>query len=146
MGNKQREKEEMKQRLWDWGTALDRFYRKEEELKKLLEIREAQRKIQERYPEEKIHSEFLLLEQEQQKDVVRLRIEMVEILRDKARTEAWLEGLTEDERCFLGMRFEKGYGFDYIAVKMHLSRATLFRIQDKVLERMMENRKKSEMV
>jgi DNA-directed RNA polymerase specialized sigma subunit len=88
----------------------------------------------------------LWLEQTQRKDVVRLRIEMVEILRDKARTEAWLQGLTEDERCFLGMRFEKGYGFDYIAVKMHLSRATLFRMQDKVLEKMMENRKKSEMV
>ena len=39
LGNKQREKEEMKQRLWDWGTALDRFYRKEEELKKLLEMK-----------------------------------------------------------------------------------------------------------
>ena len=136
----------MKQRLWDWGTALDRFYRKEEELKKLLEIRAVQRNIQEKYPEGEIQEEILWLEQTQRKDVVRLRIEMVEILRDKARTEAWLQGLTEDERCFLGMRFEKGYGFDYIAVKMHLSRATLFRIQDKVLERMMENRKKSEMV
>ncbi len=145
MGNKQREKEEMKQRLWNWGTALNRFYRKEEELKKLQEIQEVQRKLQERYPEEKIHEEVLLLEQAQREDVVRLRIEMVEILRDKARTEAWLEGLTEDERCFVGMRFEKGYGFDYIAVKMHLSRATLFRLQDKVLEKMMENRRKSEM-
>ena len=146
MGNKQREKEEMKQRLWDWGTALDRFYRKEEELKKLLEIQEVQKKMQERYPEETIQEEILLLEQAQRKDIVRLRIEMVEILRDKAKTEAWLEGLTEDERCFLGMRFEKGFGFDYIAAKMHLSRATLFRMQDKVLDRMMENRKKSEMV
>ena len=145
MGNRQREKEEMKQRLWDWGTALDRFYRKEEELKKLLEIRAVQRNIQEKYPEGEIQEEILWLEQTQRKDVVRLRIEMVEILRDKARTEAWLQGLTEDERCFLGMRFEKGYGFDYIAVKMHLSRATLFRMQDKVLEKMMENRKKSEM-
>ena len=144
MGNKQREKEKMKQRLLDWGTALNRFYRKEEELKKLQEIREVQRKMQERYPEEKIHGEFLLLEQEQQKDVVRLRIEMVEILREKARTEAWMEGLTEDEWCFVGMRFEKGYGFDYIAMKMHLSRATLFRIQDRVLEKMLESRRKSE--
>ena len=146
MGNRQREKEEMKQRLWDWGTALDRFYRKEEELKKLLEIRAVQRNIQEKYPEGEIQEEILWLEQTQRKDVVRLRIEMVEILRDKARTEAWLEGLTEDERCFLGMRFEKGYGFDYIAVKMHLSRATLFRMQDTVLEKMIENRRKSEMV
>ena len=104
MGNRQREKEEMKQRLWDWGTALDRFYRKEEELKKLQEIQEVQKRLQERYPEETIREEILLLEQEQRKDIVRLRIEMVEILRDKAKTEAWLEGLTEDERCFLGIR------------------------------------------
>ena len=146
LGSEQKAKEEMKKRLWDWGTALDRFYRREEELKKLLEIREAQRQIQERYPEEKIHGEFLLLEQEQQKDIVRLRIDMVEILREKAQTESWLDGLTEDERRFVGMRFEKGYGFDYISVKMHLSRATLFRIQDKVLEKMMENKRKSEIV
>ena len=72
----------MKQRLSDWGTALDRFYRKEEELKKLLEIREVQRKIQEKYPEGEIQEEILWLEQAQRKDVVRLRIEMVEILRE----------------------------------------------------------------
>ena len=144
MGNKQREKEEMKQRLWDWGTALNRFFRKEEELKKLQEIQEIQQKMHEKYPADKIYEEALLLEQRYRKDIVRLRIEMVEILREKARTEAWMEGLTEDERCFVGMRFEKGYGFDYIAMKMHLSRATLFRIQDRVLEKMMENRRKNE--
>ena len=144
MGNKQREKEEMKQRLWDWGTALNRFFRKEEELKKLQEIQEIQQKMHEKYPADKIHEEALLLEQRYRKDIVRLRIEMVEILREKARTEAWLEELTEDERCFVGMRFEKGYGFDYIAMKMHLSRATLFRIQDRVLEKMLESRRKSE--
>ena len=146
MGNKQREKEEMKQRLWDWGTALNRFFRKEEELKKLQEIQEIQQKMHEKYPADKIHEEALLLGQRYRKDIVRLRIEMVEILREKARTEVWMEGLTEDERCFVGMRFEKGYGFDYIAMKMHLSRATLFRIQDRVLEKMMENRRKNETI
>ena len=43
-----------------------------------------------------------------------------------------------DEKQFLQMRFEKGYGFEYISMKMHLSRATLFRLQDKVLEKMIE--------
>ena len=144
MEEKRREKEEMKQRLRNWGTALQRFQRKEEELKKLQEIREIQKRIQEKYPEEKPQNVFLLLEEEQQREVVRLRIEMVEILREKAQTEGWMEGLTEEEKVFVGMRFEKGYGFDYIGVKMHLSRATLFRMQDKVLEKMGESRRKSE--
>ena len=66
----------------------------------------------------------------------KLRIEMVEILREKARVDAFLQELTLDEATFVEMRFEKGYGFDYIAMKMHLSRATVFRIQDRVLEKM----------
>ena len=145
MENKQKEKDDMKQRLRNWGTALQRFARKEEELKKLQEIREIQKQIQERYPEEKPQEEFLMLEEKQQKAAAWLRIEMVEILQEKAQTEAWMEGLTEEEKVFVGMRFEKRYGFDYISVKMHLSRATLFRIQDRVLEKMGENRRKREM-
>ena len=144
MEEKRREKEEMKQRLRNWGTALERFTRKETELKKLQEIREIERQIQEKYPEEKTQNAFLLLEEEQRRKIVRLRMEMVEILRERAQTEAWMDGLTEEERVFVGMRFDKGYGFDYIGVKMHLSRATLFRMQDKVLKKMGESRRKSE--
>jgi DNA-directed RNA polymerase specialized sigma subunit len=75
-------------------------------------------------------------EAEYRMEAGKLRIEMVEILREKARVDAFLQELTLDEAMFVEMRFEKGYGFDYIAMKMHLSRATVFRIQDRVLEKM----------
>ncbi|MBQ7102682.1 MAG: hypothetical protein IJN89_01335, partial [Anaerotignum sp.] len=133
-------KEELKQRLRDWGTAMARFDRKEEEIRKLQEIHEIQKRIQERYPTEKIEKEFLLLEKEYREDVGRLRIEMVEILREKARIDEWIQELTDDEAQFVKLRFEKGYGFDYISGKMHLSRATVFRLQDRVLQKMEKER------
>ncbi|MBQ2879455.1 MAG: hypothetical protein IJE27_02060, partial [Anaerotignum sp.] len=98
------EKEEMKQRLRNWGTAMVRFDRKEEEIRKLQEIHEIQKRIQERYPTEKIEKEFLLLEKEYREDVGRLRIEMVEILREKARIDEWLQELTDDEAEFVKLR------------------------------------------
>ena len=54
--------------------------------------------------------------------------------------------LLNDGSCRFVYRELYQNGFDYIAVKMHLSRATLFRMQDKVLEKMMGNKRKSEMV
>ena len=136
----------MKQRLRNWGTAMERFRRKEEEIRRLQEVHEMQKQIQERYPTEKIEQEFLMLEQEHRDDVGRLRIEMVEILREKARTEEWMKRLTAEEAEFVKLRFEKGYGFDYIAAKMHLSRATVFRMQDRVLQKINEERNRKETV
>ena len=78
----------------------------------------------------------IVMEKEYRKEVGRLRIEMVEILREKGRIDEMIRRLDMDEQTFLQLRFEKGNGFDYISMKMHLSRATLFRMQERVLEKM----------
>lgn len=33
-------------------------------------------------------------------------------------------------------RFEKGYGIDYIGRRLYISRATVFRMQDRILEKL----------
>ena len=125
------EKEKMKKVLQAWGQALEQFRWREEKLERLQGIYEMQKKVW-------IGNEKQLAkaEAEYRIEAGKLRIEMVEILRQKARVDVFLQELTLDEATFVEMRFEKGYGFDYIAMKMHLSRATVFRIQDRVLEKM----------
>ena len=131
-----KEKEELKKMLWRWGRALERFSWKEEELEKEQTFYEIQKKVWSGYQTAKANKELERIEKEHRAEVGRLRIEMVEILREKAKVDEMIKRMTMDEGMFIQMRFEKGYGFDYIAMKMHLSRATLFRLQDRILEKM----------
>ena len=133
-----KEKGEMKQRLWNWGGALERFRWKEEELEKLQGLYEMQKKIWADDETEKGQKMREKQEKEYHEERSRIRIEMVEILREKAWVDEGIKTMTFEEQNFVEMRFEKGYGFDYIGMKMHLSRATLFRMQDRVLEKLVQ--------
>ena len=126
-------KSEMKQILWNWGKAMERFRWKEEELEKLQEVHELQKKVAGEGEYSK--AEWEEVEKEYLSQRRRLRIEMVEILRQQAWTDKMIRRLNMDEQAFVQMRFEKGYGFEYIGMKMHLSRATVFRMQNRVLEK-----------
>ena len=141
---KKSKKGEMKERLRRWGTAMEVFNWKEEELKKLQGLYAMQKKIWEGSETEKARKELERMQKEYEAEARRLRMEMVEILREKAWVDGRLRNLTANEICFLQMRFEKGYGFDYIGVKMFLSRATLFRMQDRILEKMMAEEDETE--
>lgn len=140
-----KEKGEMKKRLWNWGSALEKFRWKEEELEKQQIFYEMQKKIWKDDETEKGRKTRERLEKEYSEQRGKIRIEMVEILREKAWVDDAVKTLNFEEKIFVEMRFEKGYGFDYISMKMHLSRATLFRMQDRVLGKMAEYEKEHEM-
>ena len=133
---KKEEKKRMKQRLVDWGQAIERLAWKEEELEKLQLLYEMQKKVWEGDETAKGHKLQERKQKEYEREVKRLRLEMEEILLERNWMDRLVKRLTMDEETFLQMRFEKGYGFDYIAMKMHLSRATLFRMQDRILEKL----------
>ena len=132
------EKTEMKKRLQGWGNAMERLGWKEEELKRLQMFYGAQKEIWSSGAKEKREAELEKIRREYNREADRIRREMVEILQQKAYIDGRIYRLNMDEEQFLRLRFEKGYGFDYIGVKMHLSRASLFRIQDRVLRKMMQ--------
>ena len=132
------EKTEMKKQLQDWGSAMERLGWKEEELKRLQMFYGAQKQIWEGGTEEKKTAELEKIRRDYNRETDRLRREMAEILQGKADIDRKICRLNMDEEQFLRLRFEKGYGFDYIGMKMHLSRASLFRIQDRVLQKMMQ--------
>lgn len=137
------EKGQMKKKLWNWGNALERFGWKEEELRKLQMFHELQKKVWEGNETQKAMKALEKIQKEYEAEVKRIRLEMEELLLEKAWIDGFIKKLTEDEEIFVRMRFEKGLGFDFIGMKMHLSRATLFRIQDRVLEKMILVEKKS---
>ena len=130
------DKGEWKKLLRNWGQALEKFNWKEEELEKLKGFHEMQKKVWEGSRLGRAERELERMEREYEEAVRGLRIEMVEILREKAKIDDMVKRMTMEEANFLRLRFEKGYGFDYIGIKMHLSRATLFRMQDKIIEKM----------
>ena len=132
------DKTEMKKHLQDWGNAIERLGWKEEELKRLQMFYGAQKEIWRSGAKEKREAELEKIRREYNREADRIRREMVEILQQKAYIDGRIYRLNMDEEQFLRLRFEKGYGFDYIGVKMHLSRASLFRIQDRVLRKMMQ--------
>lgn len=139
-----RKRREMKERLWNWGQAMEEFNWKEEELKKLQGLYVMQRKIWEGNETEKARKELKRIQKEYEGEKRRLRMEMVEILRKKAWVDCRIQKLTANEISFLQMRFEKGYGFDYIGMKLYLSRATLFRMQDRILEMLIAEESETE--
>ncbi len=128
------EKEEMKKMLWTWGDALEKLQWKENELQKQKKYWEAVKALG-----EQISNEWT--EQEYKERTAEIRQEMKEILQEKVRLDSKIKGLDFEEQQFVGLRFEKGYSFDYIGMKMHRSRATLFRLQDRILEKLLEGEK-----
>ena len=127
------EKKRIKQRLREWGGIAEKSGRKQEELKRILCLREEQEKL---WGAGETGQEAM--ERKLAEDIERLKGEIAEILQKKEELDRMLLGLTEEERWFVQMRFEKGYGFDYIGMKMHISRASLFRMQDRILNKLMK--------
>ena len=63
-----------------------------------------------------------------------IRDGIAETRRRKAEMDRQIEELGGEEQKFLLMRYGKGYSIDYICMKLHISRASLFRLQDKILQ------------
>ena len=113
------EKGQMKIRLLDWGCAVERCRRLQEELRRLEEME---------------GTDFL--QEEIRAEKARLEERLTEIWREKKRMDGLLAGLEENEQEYIRLRFEKGYGIDYIGRKLYISRATVFRMQDRILEKL----------
>ena len=107
------EKGQMKLRLLDWGCTVERC-----------------RRLQ----PEGIENTFL--QEEFKAERARLEGRLAEIWREKKRMDALLAGLEENEQEYIRLRFEKGYGIDYIGRRLYISRATVFRMQDRILEKL----------
>lgn len=127
-------KAEKKAQLFRWGGALDLCGRKQEEIRRLERLRREQRRLWEESDEPTAAEILRAIEEKYTAELQRIEAEIGRILAQKAEIDGMLEGMDREAREFVRMRFGKGYGYDYIALKLHMSRATVFRLQDRVLQ------------
>ena len=139
------EKRAMKRRLAEWGQALELCGRKQEELRRVEKLQQEQREILAENPTEQARAAMEQSEGGYAEAIRRIQGEIAAILRKKAEMDEQLCMLTGEEQSFVIMRYEKGYSLDYIGIKLHMSRATVFRIQQRALEKLLEMEKRAVM-
>lgn len=131
---KQSRKGKIKRMLLDWGGALDLCARKEEQLKKMEWLRREHRKVWEGSDSPEGKRILAEIDREYEQELRRTQERISEILHRKKEMDEKIGRLTGEEQMFLMLRYGKGYGFAYIAMKMHMSEASVFRMQDRILQ------------
>lgn len=132
------EKGKMKKRLLEWGAAVEICERKQEELRRVESLQEEQKKIWGEQESQGYEGFLGEIEKKYEEERKRIRGEIAEVFRKKAEMDQMLLRLDEEEQQFIELRYKKGYGFEYIAMRMFISRATLFRMQDRILKKLLE--------
>lgn len=129
------EKSIWKRRLLEWGGALDLCSRKHEEIRKLLRLQEESRNLMARIT---AVEGLIDIGECYKSEIIRLQSVIEGVLYKKAQMDELIERMTVEEQHFIGLRYEKGYGYDYISLKLHQSRANCFRMQDRILKKLVE--------
>ncbi|MGN1231410.1 MAG: sigma factor-like helix-turn-helix DNA-binding protein [Anaerotignum sp.] len=132
------DKGRMKLRLLDWGDAMERCGRRQEEMKRIQKLREEQKRLLERNDAPEVAKMLEEIDRAYAEDMEKLQQEILGIYEKKRHLDGLLGRLTEEEQAYIRMRYEKGCGFDFIGMKLHMSRATVFRMQDRILEKLMQ--------
>ncbi len=125
------QKKEMKKKLNDWGTALVFCAKQQEQMKKLMRLKDDAKQMEqelEAYPS-KIHHILKGYEI----NMAYLQEEIMLRMAQKNEIDRLVATLSTEEQTFLHLRYEKGYGYEYIAMQLHMGRSTCFRIHDKIL-------------
>lgn len=135
------DKGRMKIRLLDWGDAMERCGRRQEEMKRIIKLREEQKELMAENDSAVVVRMLEEIQRQYEGDMEKLQGEILEIMEQKKQMDGMLQGLTEEEQEYIQMRYEKGCGFDFIGMKLHMSRATLFRMQDRILEKLLQMEK-----
>ena len=134
-------KKEMKKKLNDWGATLAFCSKQQEQMKKLMRLKEDARQIEQDLKEYPSQMHHILKGYEI--NMAYLQQEIVSRMAKKNEIDHLISTLSVEEQEFLHLRYEKGYGYDYIALKLHMGRSTCFRIHDKILQVLTEKSRKN---
>ncbi len=130
------QKKEIKKKLVDWGATLAFCSKQQEQMKKLMRLKEEAQQIQKDLQEYPLHMHHIVKGYEMNMEY--LQQEIIERIERKNEIDRLVSMLSIEEQEFLHLRYEKGYGYDYIALKLHMGRSTCFRIHDKILQVLVE--------
>lgn len=128
-----KDKEKWKHKLLNWGDALRLCEQKQGELHRLIALKNENEMLLKAYGKNEALQGILTCFQ---REITRIESEIVEILEDKQYIDQCVLWFPVEEREFLELRFIKGYSYDNITIKTHLSRSSCFRLQDRILEKL----------
>lgn len=131
-----KEKAEQKKRLEAWGEAFAKCSRKQEQMKQLGQLRVEQRKLWLESEAEETKAILEEIDERYNEELRRIQKEVDKILKERTEIDVWLGEQPQEEREFAKLKFEKGYGMDYIAYRLHISTATAFRMQDRLFAKL----------
>ncbi len=137
IANKKSEEEKSwKERLFQWGGSLELCSRKEREIEKLLRLKKENEDLIRVYQNQEA---LKTVSKMYDKEIENIQNFIIHILKEKNMVDIQIIKLSPDEQKFLYFRYEKGFSYDYIAVKTNQSRANCFRMQDKIIKKIIEN-------
>ncbi len=110
------EKGIVKKRLLKWGAALNMCEMKQEEIQKIKRMKDSSIKIFSKFDNEK--------------EIKNITDYIENIMEDKRIMDTYINELMPIEQEFLYLKYRKGYDFNYVALKMNVSRSQVFRIKD----------------
>lgn len=135
------ERGNMKKQLLNWGGSLDLCKRKQDEIRKINRILEDGRNLLIEIPLENGTYEVCNVSIDKmtkiyEKEIQRIQTCMEQRLKEKRHMDELIDNLECDEQEFLYLRYRKGFGYDYISLKIHMSRAQCFRVHDRALDKL----------
>ena len=74
-----------------------------------------------------------MIEEAYDHNIAVLQEEIERKLTEKRKIDGMVALLSKEEQELLFLRYQKGYGYDYIALKLNMGRSTCFRIHDRIL-------------
>lgn len=123
----------VKRMLLEWGASLDQCGRKQEEIRKILRLKAECEGLEAEVKSGSMEKGFSLIKEAYDQNIAVLQEEIERKLTAKRKIDDMVATLLKEEQELLFLRYQKGYGYDYIALKLNMGRSTCFRIHDRIL-------------
>ena len=123
----------VKRMLLEWGASLDQCGRKQEEIRKILRLKAECEGLAAEVKSRSMEKGFSLIEEAYDHNIAVLQEKIERKLTEKRKIDGMVALLSKEEQELLFLRYQKGYGYDYIALKLNMGRSTCFRIHDRIL-------------
>lgn len=125
------EKGIVKKRLLKWGAALNMCEMKQEEIQKIKRMKDSSIKIFSKFDNEFDNKKIV---NSYEKEIKNITDYIENIMEDKRIMDTYINELMPIEQEFLYLKYRKGYDFNYVALKMNVSRSQVFRIKDLAID------------
>lgn len=128
------EKTAVKKKLIAWGTAVDVCREKQFEIAKVKTLCEEMRSLSDEIENLDVSVDIVL--NAYQKAIEELCKDLEECLSEKMYMEKYIRFLDSRQQKILRLRYQDGFAWDYIPMRIGISRKQCFRIHNEAVEKL----------